>query len=239
METKEKRWIYLLKDPRDKSNKYVGMSKNPNKRLKEHISDCKRETTKKGHWIKKLCKLGLLPILEILKETNIDEWSYWETFYIKQFTDNGSVLLNYDKNGLGTSNGLNKKTINKLREYNTIKIIQYDLSGIKVNEFKSLREAERKTGINHGNISKCCNGVFKHTGGFIFKNDNYNGVIEQVNNPNGIKKTIIETDVDGNEIAEYKSISEASKLIKIDAGNISKVCNGIRKKTNNRYFKFK
>ena len=44
METK-KRWIYALKDPRDDTYKYVGMSKNPSKRLKEHISDSKRERT--------------------------------------------------------------------------------------------------------------------------------------------------------------------------------------------------
>ena len=47
METK-KRWIYALKDPRDDTYKYVGMSKNPSKRLKEHVSDSKRERTNAG-----------------------------------------------------------------------------------------------------------------------------------------------------------------------------------------------
>jgi len=236
METK-KRWIYALKDPRDEHYKYVGMSKNPDKRLKEHISDSKRETTKKGNWIGKLIKLGLLPILIILEETTIDECGYWEEYHIKNLINEGNDLLNYDDKGVGTANGLKKETIDKLKSFNTKQIIRYDLNGIKVDEFKSLREAARITGINHGNISKCCSGKFRHTGGFIFKTD---GVcVDTVINPNGVKKKIIEVDSSGNVINEFISISEASKQTMIDASNISRVCHGKIKKTNNRYFKFK
>ena len=34
--------------------------------------------------------------------------------------------------------------------------------------FPSTREAERVTGINHSSISKCCNGKYKSTGGYIW-----------------------------------------------------------------------
>ena len=35
--------------------------------------------------------------------------------------------------------------------------------------FDSVRDAERKTGIDHGNISKVCKGKYKTTGGFHWK----------------------------------------------------------------------
>ena len=120
---------------------------------------------------------------------------------------------------------------------NTKQIIRYDLNGVKIDEFKSLREAARNTGINHGNISKCCSGKFKHTGGFIFKTIGVS--VDGVINPNGVKKVVIELDCSGNIINEFISISEASKQTMIDASNISRVCHGKIKKTNNRYFKFK
>ncbi len=45
-------------------------------------------------------------------------------------------------------------------------VIQYDLLGNKINEFHSIKEAERQTGIPNTNISKCCRDIFKQTGAF-------------------------------------------------------------------------
>ena len=235
----EKKFIYALIDPRDNKKKYVGMSKNPQKRLAEHVYDSKREKTKKGNWLKNLISLNLIPILDILMETNSTEVEKWETYFIKKFKDEGHKLLNYDENGVGTKNGLTKTSIRILKNKNTIKIVQYDLLGNKLNEFNSLREAERITNINHGNISRCCNGIFKHTGGFIFKKLNFNDTITPIYKPNAAKKIVVEVDSDGNELETFSSISDASKKTKIDASNISRVCNNILKKTNNRFFKFK
>ena len=238
MET-EKKWIYLLKDPRDNSSKYIGMSKDPNKRLKEHIYDTKREKTKKSNWVSKLLKLGLKPQLVILKETNNTYAAYWEEFYIKKFLNDGHKLLNYDETGVGTAKILSEETKKKIKIKLSKKVIQYDLNGNKINEFDSLRDVEKETGINHGNISKCCNGIFKHTGGFIFRKFGDEKEIEQISKPNAIKKEVIEVDADGNTLCEYESISDASNKTKIDSGNISRVCNGKAKKTNNKIFKFK
>jgi hypothetical protein len=230
-------WIYALKDPRDNSFKYVGMTKNPTKRLYDHIHE-KKGKTKKINWIKKLIKLNLLPLMIILDETNNVEVEKMETYYIKKLIDEGNELLNYDENGIGTAKKINKETINTLRKKNIKKVIRYNLNGKKIDEFISLREAERITGINHGNISKCCTGKYKHSGGFIFKfeNDECN---YKIINPNAIKKKVIEVDINGNLINEYNSITEASKKTNIDQSNISKICNGKLKKSNNKYFKFK
>jgi hypothetical protein len=112
------------------------------------------------------------------------------------------------------------------------------VNGNLIKEHKSLRDAERETGINHGNISKCCSGKFKHTGGFIFSYEPNNS-IQPLKNPNAQKKKILELDVDGNVIAEYISIAEAAKITGVDASNVSRVCSGVRKHVKNKLFKFK
>ena len=235
----DKKWVYVLKDPRDNSNKYVGMSKDPFKRLKGHISQCKFENTKKSAWVRKLKSLGLKPILIILKEVTSETVGYWEEYFIKKLLSEGDNLLNYDDKGIGTVKFRTKETIDSIKDKLSIEINQYNLNGELINTFKSLREAERETGINHGNISKCCNGIFKHTGGFIFRKKMDNNIVINISNPNAIKKQVIEIDIEGNELNTYTSISEAAKINNIDASNISRVCNGKSKKTNNRYFKFK
>lgn len=236
---KKLKYIYGLKDPRTTEIKYIGSSYNPEKRLQEHIYDTKREKTKKSNWIKKLLLLDLKPEIEILKNSNDEEYLYWENFFIKYFKSEGVILLNYDDNGVGNLGVKTKKDIIKLRGYNTTKIIQYDLNGIKIDSFISIREAERITGINHGNISKCCNGIFKHSGGFIFKKENDESTINIITNPNGSKRKVLELYDDGTIKNEFESISQASKETKSDAGAISRVCNGKLNKTNNKYFKFK
>lgn len=46
---------------------------------------------------------------------------------------------------------------------------QYSLDGIKINEFISINEASRKTGIRVGDISACCHNKQKTAFGYIWK----------------------------------------------------------------------
>lgn len=48
-------------------------------------------------------------------------------------------------------------------------VLQFNLKGNLIKEFKGLRIAERQTGINHSNISLCCHNKYKTAGGFIWK----------------------------------------------------------------------
>lgn len=235
----KKEFIYCLKDPRDNSVKYVGKSNNPNKRLKEHINESKNIKTKKEKWINKLLSINEKPIVEILKEINLGEHLIWEPFFIKKFKQEGFKLVNDDENGLGTIGGKNIKTLKKLQNQSKIKINQYDINGDFIQSFDSLREAEKKLNINHGNISKCCSGIYNHAGGFIFKKNSDTNKPKKLKIINAKPKKVLEIDLNDNIINEYNSISEASKITNIDAGNISKVCNNKLKKTKNRKFKFK
>lgn len=50
-----------------------------------------------------------------------------------------------------------------------ISILQFDLKGNFICEYVSLREAERKTGVKHGNIKKVCDLEYKQCNGFIWR----------------------------------------------------------------------
>ena len=238
MEQTQKAWIYALIDPRDNEIKYIGKSIKPKERLREHILKCKTEHTKKGNWIKKLVSLKLEPNMTLLKETIEQEIAYWEEHYIKEYKSNGFTLLNYDDKGVGCSSGMKKQTILGVKKKLSKEVYQYDLEGNLIEIHKSLREAERQTGINHGNISKCCSGKFKHTGGFIFRLGK-DSDIQLIKNPNAMKKKVVEIDLDGNIIAEYLSIADAALKTNTDASNVSRVCNGLRPNTKGHIFKFK
>ena len=43
------------------------------------------------------------------------------------------------------------------------------MEDVFVKEYPSMQEAERQTGIHQANISKCCNGIRKFAGGYIWK----------------------------------------------------------------------
>lgn len=233
-------FIYGLVDPRTKEIKYVGKSNKPNKRLREHISESKIKNgcgTKKENWIYKLYKLNLEPYIEILDEVKIEEYEYWEEFYIKNFKTNGIELLNYDDKGIGAASNI-KLLIKKSKEKTQKKVYQYSLNGEYINEYKSVREAGRQTNISHSNISRVCNKIWNHAGGFIFSY-NKETKICIIKNPNATKKKILEIDDKNNIIEEYCSISETSKKTGIDPGNISKVCSGKLKSIKKRIFKFK
>lgn len=65
----------------------------------------------------------------------------------------------------GKRNKSGKKPGETLRQ----PIIQLSLDGSLVEEYLSMMDAERKTGINSGNISNCVNGIKKTAGGYIWR----------------------------------------------------------------------
>lgn len=49
------------------------------------------------------------------------------------------------------------------------KVSQFYMSGELLAEYESTKAAQRETGIRSGNISKCCNGLSKSAGGYIWR----------------------------------------------------------------------
>lgn len=56
-------------------------------------------------------------------------------------------------------------------------VIQRSKAGNEIARYKSIREAERKTGIKNITITRCCKGVYKTAGGYVWE---YNLTIKEI-----------------------------------------------------------
>ena len=61
-----------------------------------------------------------------------------------------------------------KKIAKRASECRSIPVISIDANGVE-KKYKSSYEASRYLSIHHSNISKCCKGKLKHTGGYTWK----------------------------------------------------------------------
>lgn len=105
-------YIYTLTDPISKEVRYIGKTKNIEKRYYKHITE-NRNNTYKEQWIVGLKKKGLLPIIEILDIVDEDNWMFWETWWILIFKSWNIKLTNISTGGEGGP--LSDETKNKIR----------------------------------------------------------------------------------------------------------------------------
>lgn len=115
---------------------------------------------------------------------------------------------------LGTK--LSKESIEKRTEKLNKKVYQYDLSGVFIKEWNSIKEAGETLGISRGNISKCANEKMKFAGGYVWRKElvdippvktsqsilQFNQKDELVKEWDGISQIEQETDFKRNNIYE-------------------------------------
>ena len=96
--------------------------------------------------------------------------------------------------------------------------------------FRSVNEARRITGIGH--IEKCCAGEQKQAGGFQWsykimdKLPPYECVKLKI-----IPREVFQIDADTKEIvAEYETVTDASRATGVDTSGITKVCRDKQRK---------
>jgi hypothetical protein len=97
----ENTFIYGLVDPRDGQIKYIGKTNNLEKRLKAHLHE--NGNTLKLNWLKHLKNLGLKPEIIELDIVPMNNWRFWENYWVDLFRSWGFVLKNGDEPGAGTS----------------------------------------------------------------------------------------------------------------------------------------
>lgn len=228
-------YIYALIDPRDESIRYIGKTINPKSRMSCHISECKKsDRNYRLNWVRNLLSNGLHPKMKILKICSLSDFIQWESFYIEMYQSD--LLTNGDTTGQGNI-GRKREIIDQSVQKISKTVYQFDLNGEFIREWGSTREASRHLNISHGNISKCCNGVFKNANMYIFRYDR-NSKIDPINNPNAQKKKVIEIDKNGLIIDQWDCLMDCSRQTGIDNGNLSRVCNGINKSVRSRFFRF-
>lgn len=111
-------------------------------------------------------------------------------------------------------------------------VMQLDDNGNIVNEFISIREAERQTKIDSSSISRCCDNKRKSAGGFYWSY-NKNVDLKLKNGMGHNKLKIIQKDLKNNNVKIWNSISEAAIKTKSSKSAIIKCCKKKLKTCNN------
>lgn len=94
-------YIYTLAHPITGEIRYVGKTYRYEKRKIEHLYEGNR--TRKSNWIKSLRKIGLKPVmepLEIIEDSNDEDWQEAERFWIENLKFLGCNLTNLEAGGL-------------------------------------------------------------------------------------------------------------------------------------------
>ena len=138
----------------------------------------------------------------------------------------GYVLVNLYKNGI-SKNLLVHRIVAKafIPNPNNLSQINHKDGNKQNNRIDNLEWCSAKENITHTYKKLNRNGISPNKG--KFGNDNSNSMIT------------LQYDMNGNLIKKWESKIEASKELNIDAGSISKCCNGERKQAGGYIWKYK
>jgi len=260
-------YIYTLTDPTNNMIRYVGKTNNPKQRYSAHLNGARKHQAHKKNWIEKLKKEGLKPIFEIVDEVLIEDWVFWEKWWISLIKSWGYSLVNYTSGGDGCSfaNQTSFKKGNNSKE-----IVALNRNGLFEKEFKTIYEAEIFCGkkcVDHALLKN-----IKSAGGFLWlykkaydemsqeelsdfvnwcntKNKSINsGCFKQgcVSLNKGRKgyetkkrKPVDQFDLNGVHIKEFGCCNDAAKELKCCPESIRTVCVGKKNNFKGYIFKYK
>jgi group I intron endonuclease len=96
-------YIYTLRDPKTEKVRYVGKTiQNPKERLYSHIREAKRNRKSyRDKWILQVLARDQRPIIEVIEESNEENWQERERFWIAEYKERGYNLTNVTKGGEG------------------------------------------------------------------------------------------------------------------------------------------
>lgn len=120
-------------------------------------------------------------------------------------------------------------------------VIQCSLDGKLMGRYNSIREASQNVFISPQVISLCCHKERNTAGGFKWKFEGDATDFKHSDGrgkPKGIGRQVIQYK-DGIKINEYQTISEASKIVGINASSISKCCRNKAKRVGGYEWRYK
>jgi len=217
--------IYRIKNRINKKS-YIGQTTMPLlRRLKGHLKDVEKDSMLYFH--KALKKYGIenFDIFTLYECNNHKELNEKEIHYIKKYkTFNKRFGYNLTQGGAGIRGC----------DAASKPILQYDLDGNFIEEWKSIKFAAESLNLCRGNISNCCNGKrFKQVGGFVWrhKKEDFKEKIEISINfrTKHDSMPVIQYDLNGAFIKEYSSANMASKESNVYITTILCSCNKINR----------
>ena len=213
-------FLYNLIDPITNEIKYVGYTKNPKRRIWEHIRDAKKGIkTYKCEWIRSLLDKQNIPIMEVISEyENHNEIVYEEMKLIQEFRKIGYKLTNLTEGGDGQKGGKLKKS-HPFFTYNTGRRMS-DESKLKLSESRKgiIFTEEHKIKLSNSKIGK------KRSDSSKLKQSISRSNMIEVVCPNG--ETII-----------FNSVIDAVKFTGVNSNQIKKLINENRKSRKGFLFK--
>lgn len=234
--------IYILIDPRNNLVRYVGKTNNIKKRYRAHNNITRDKSTHKRNWINELKNIGLKPLMEVIDVVYIDDWPYWESYWINQMKVWGFKLVNSTTGGDGTTFG-NSGSFKKNERGKAVSA--YDKNYNIIYEFNSAREATTNLGGHKSIIPGCASGKFKTYKGlsWFYKSDIINKNLKllidnrftkNINHNSGNfkkgqiserSKSIIITDVITGIVNKFNSSTEAAGVIGVSQATVSRAAN--------------
>lgn len=240
--------IYVLIDPETNKIRYVGKANNIKQRYKAHLNKARKHQIHKKNWIESLKKKGLRPILEIIDVVPINEWIFWETYWISQFRTWGFNLINYTNGGEGSTFG-NQTSYKK--GHGAKPIVALTREGVFVKEFKNCSDGVYFCG------KKCVDNALlkniKSAGGYLWLYKSEYDIMsgEELNkfilwgkkrDPLEFRKPLKKVekyDLNNILIKTYESAKEASVENNCSDSMIRLVCTGGQKKFKDHIYKYK
>lgn len=108
------------------------------------------------------------------------------------------------------------------------KVYKYEVNTAQlITTYNSLEEASVSVDAHKKSIAKACSGENRTCKGYYWS---YLGPEQFAPPVEGRRKGVIQTDVEGNIIAEHKSVTEASRVTGVSKTCIARVCRGERDK---------
>ena len=198
--------------------RYVGQSRNIEKRFGEHFRDDIKLKTKLGEAIREYGSKNFT--LTILEECKIEELDEKERKWIKE-------LNTYPDEYNMTIGGRDQVyDLNKLRAIPTEEVVKLWEQGLSISQIMK----------RHG---KSCTNTIKNQlleKGYKQKDIEKRGKLARAK---GTSKIVQQYSLQGDFIAEYYSLNEAGRATNTSSQNIGKVCKGIRPTAGGFIWKYK
>lgn len=260
-------FIYALVDPRNEQVRYIGKSKDPIDRYRNHYNSARDKNTHKRNWINNLRKDGLRPELLVIDEVESDNWVFWECFYISLYKSYGFNLVNYTSGGDGSTFGnngsfkignvphnkgvprseetkikLRNALIGKSNKHSYKPIIQYDLQYNQIKKFKCIKDAidESSGFFSAGKISNCLKGKRPHHRNFIWKYDDGSELLNiKVERKIKTGRSVYQYDKDYTLLNVFISLEQAARHVGAKSSNILFCCKNENRRAKGFYWRYK